>query len=137
MSASALISCGIVLFTIVAIAYGGTFLLRVVAGDVPTNELQKSSFRAGHAHAGALVTLGLVVRLLTQQEGVPAWADTLGTGVLIAAILMPLGFFLSVIGKNPKRRNAWRWSIYAGGASLSVGVVGAGIGLVTAGANAL
>lgn len=137
MSPSALISCGIVLFTVVGIAYGGTFLLRVVSGDVPTNALQKSSFRAGHAHAGMLVTLGLVVRLLTQQEGVPAWADTLGTGVLVAAILMPLGFFLSVIGKDPQRRNGWRWSIYAGAASLSIGVVGAGAGLLAAGIAAL
>src|SRR5690606_20648789 len=54
---------GIVLLTVVAIAYGGTFLLRVVRGSVPTNDLQKSFFRAGHAHAGVLVILGLVAGL--------------------------------------------------------------------------
>jgi hypothetical protein len=133
MSSSALITCGIVLFTFVGIAYGGSFLLRVVAGDVPTNDLQRSSFRAGHAHAGMLVTLGLVVKVLTAQDGVPIWADALGTGVLWAAVLMPLGFFLSVIGKDPQQRNPWKWSIAAGAVALSIGVVGAGAGLLVAG----
>lgn len=133
MPSSTLITCGIVLFTVVAVAYGGSFLLRVVSGDVPTNDFQRSSYRAGHAHAGMLVTLGLVVQILTSQEGVPGWAGSVGTGVLWAAILMPLGFFLSVIGKDREERNAWKYSIYLGGIVLSIGVVGAGIGLVIAG----
>lgn len=132
MTTSTLLTCGIVLLTIVAIAYGGTFLLRVRAGSVPTNALQQASFRAGHAHAGVLVTLGLVVQLLTAQPGVPAWAATVGTGVLWAAILMPAGFFLSVIGKDPQQRNAWRYAIGVGGAALSIGVIGAGAGLIAA-----
>lgn len=135
MTDAAMLTSGIVLLTVVGIAYGGSFLLRVVAGDVPTNELQRSSFRAGHAHAGVLVILGLVVQLLTSQDGVPAWSATSGTGVLWAAILMPAGFFLSVIGKDPKRRNAWRYAIAAGGIVLSIGVIGAGIGLIVAGAS--
>lgn len=86
MPTSTLLTCGIVLLTVVAIAYGGTFLLRVRAGDVATNELQRASFRAGHAHAGVLVILGLVVQILTAQPGVPAWSATIGSGVLWAAI---------------------------------------------------
>lgn len=136
MSPSALVSCGIVLLTVVAIAWGGTFLLRVAARDVPTNALQRDSFRAGHAHAGVLVILGLVLRILTSHESVPAWADLLGTGVLWAAILMPAGFFLSVLGREPERRNGFRVLIGLGAASLLVGVVGAGVGLIVAGASA-
>lgn len=133
MPTSTLLTCGIVLLTVVAIAYGGTFLLRVRAGDVATNELQRASFRAGHAHAGVLVILGLVVQILTAQPEVPAWSATIGSGVLWAAIVMPAGFFLSVIGKDPQKRNAWRYAIGAGGILLTIGVVGAGIGLISAG----
>jgi hypothetical protein len=64
------IVAGVVLLTVIGIAYGGTFLLRVVQHGVPTNDLQKSFFRAGHAHAGVLVILGLVVLMLTQQNDV-------------------------------------------------------------------
>lgn len=137
MTANSLLTCGIVLLTIVAIAFGGQFLLRVRAGNVPSNELQRASFRAGHAHAGVLVTLGLVVQLLTAQPSVPAWAATTGTGVLWAAILIPAGFFLSVIGKDPDRRNAWRFAIGAGALSLLIGVIGSGAGLIIAAAQAM
>ena len=133
MSNYELTSSGIILIIITTIAFGGTFLLRVVTGGVPTNDLQKSFFRAGHAHAGVLVILGLVIRLFTSQPGVPDWSSAAGDGVLYAAILMPAGFFLSVIGQNPERPNGLRALIWLGAVSLAVGVVGAGAGLIIAG----
>lgn len=133
MSKFDLISSGVVLLTIVGIAYGGTFLLRVTAGGVPTNELQRTYFRAGHAHAGVLVILGLLVRLLLTDPGVPPWSRALGDAVLYAAILLPAGFFLSVIGRDPQRPNRWRILIWLGAASLTIGVTAAGIGLIVAG----
>lgn len=136
MTPAQLTSSGIVLLAVIAIAYGGTFMIRVVTGGVPTNELQRSYFRAGHAHAGVLVILGLVVRLLLVDSGVPAWSDLLAGGVLLAAILMPAGFFFSVIGRDPQKPNKWRHLIWLGAASLTVGVGAAGIGLVIAGAAA-
>ena len=57
---------GILLLTVVTIEFGGAFMLRVVQGKEPTTDLQKSFFRAGHAHAGVLVTLGLVCLLLSE-----------------------------------------------------------------------
>lgn len=135
MSNYELISSGIILIIITTIAFGGTFLLRVVTGGVPTNDLQKSFFRAGHAHAGVLVILGLVIRLFTSQPGVPDWSSAAGDGVLYAAILMPAGFFLSVIGQNPERPNRLRALIWLGAVSLVVGVVGAGAGLIIAGTS--
>jgi hypothetical protein len=126
------IEAGIVLLTVIGIAYGGTFLLRVVRGHEPANDLQKSFFRAGHAHAGVLVMLGLVVLLLTQLGGVGQPWSALSSGVLVAAILMPAGFFLSVIGTNPAKANRLVALIWAGAASLTVGLLAAGIGLITA-----
>jgi hypothetical protein len=127
------IVAGVVLLTVIGIAYGGTFLLRVVRHGVPANDLQKSFFRAGHAHAGVLVILGLVVLMLTQlnEVGQP-WA-TLSFGVLFAAIFMPAGFFLSVTGTDPQRPNGMIVLLWTGAALLGIGLLGAGIGLIAAG----
>jgi hypothetical protein len=127
------IVAGVVLLTVIGIAYGGTFLLRVVRHGVPANDLQKSFFRAGHAHAGVLVILGLVVLMLTQlnEVGQP-WA-TLSFGVLFAAIFMPAGFFLSVTGTDPQQPNGMIVLLWTGAALLGIGLLGAGIGLIAAG----
>ena len=130
---SQLIIAGVVVLTVIGIAYGGTFLLRVVRGDVPTNDLQKSFFRAGHAHAGMLVTLGLVVMILVAAGGVAAPLAATSTGVLWAAILMPAGFFLSVIGRDPSKPNPLIALLWLGAASLTIGLLAAGIGLIAAG----
>lgn len=122
---------GIVLLTVVAIAFGGTFLLRVLGGGVPANDLQKSFYRAGHAHAGALVILGLVVALFVDLAGVTGPAAPLSRLVLLAAILMPAGFFLSVVGHDPRRPNRLYVLIWLGAASLVTGVIAAGVGLLT------
>jgi len=128
-----MITAGGVLLAVVAIAYGGTFMLRVHAGNPPTNDLQKAFFRAGHAHAGVLVILGLVIKILTSSEGVPALAEQFSSGVLYAAILMPAGFFLSVVGQDPQKPNRFIALLWIGAASLTVGVVSAGVGLIMAG----
>ena len=129
------IVAGVVLLSVIGIAYGGTFLLRVFRGNVPTNDLQKSFFRAGHAHAGVLVILGLLVLMLTQlnEVGQP-WAS-LSFGVLFAAIFMPAGFFLSVIGIDPQKPNAFIGVLWFGAALLTVGLATAGIVLIAAGIN--
>ncbi|MET9713203.1 hypothetical protein ACFW3Z_03200 [Nocardiopsis alba] len=133
MSAPVLLVAGIVLLTVVGIAYGGSFLLRVVNGGFPANDLQRSYFRAGHAHAGVLVILGLVVAILTDQPTVPGWGASLGLLVLLAAVLMPAGFFLSVVGRDPVRPNGLRLLIGAGAVSLVVGLIGSGVALILAG----
>lgn len=133
MPASTLISSGAILLIVLTIAFGGTFLLRVSTGGVPTNDLQKSFFRAGHAHAGVLVLLGLVVRLFLVDPRVPDWSRLLGDGVLYAAVLMSAGFFLSVTGRDPQRPNGMIALLWVGVAALVVGLVGAGAGLIAAG----
>ena len=126
---------GVVLLTVIGIAYGGTFLLRVVRGGQPTNDLQKSFFRAGHAHAGVLVILGLVVLMLTQLNEVGQPWETLSFGVLFAAIFMPAGFFLSVIGRDPAKPNRLVALLWIGAGLLGIGLLSAGIGLIAAGTN--
>lgn len=129
------IIAGAVLLSVIGIAYGGTFLLRVTRGQVPANELQQRFFRAGHAHAGVLVILGLVVMLLTEQNDVGQPWRTLASGVLVAAILMPAGFFLSVLGRDPQQPGKLIALLWTGAAVLLIGLASAGLGLILAGTS--
>src|SRR3954452_3997458 len=133
LSGSELVTAGIVLLLLVTVAYGGTFVLRVVTGGQPTNQLQVSFFRAGHAHAGVLIILGLLVLVLVSSPGVPAWSRTGASAVLWAAVLMPAGFFGSVIGRDPQKPNRLIALLWIGAAVLAAGLVCAGAGLVLAG----
>lgn len=121
---------GIVLLTVPFIAFGGTFMLRVVQGGFPATRLQTSFFRAGHAHAGVLVILGLLVRVGVDLAGVTGAYATLSYGVLWAAILMPAGFFLSVAYRGAERPNGLIALLWLGALGLVVGVISAGIGLL-------
>jgi hypothetical protein len=136
MTSANLISTGVIVLIVITIAYGGTFLLKISTGAVAANDLQRRFFRAGHAHAGVLVILGLVIRLCLQHPAVPGWSTTLADGVLYAAVLMPAGFFGSVLGPNPERPSRLRLLIWLGAASLTLGLAAAGIGLIVAGATA-
>src|SRR6188768_1988105 len=125
LSADTTSTAGLLLLSITAIELGGTFLLRIARGRHEVTELQRTFFRAGHAHAGVLVILGLVVRLCLQHPAVPAWSSVLADFVLYAAVLMSAGFFLSVIGRDPQRPNRWIALLWLGAASLTVGLAGA------------
>lgn len=123
---------GILLVSVVAIEWGGTFMLRVVRGSIPLTDFQKSFSRAGHAHAGVLVILALVCVLYaetTAQTGLWAWLSR--TGVAFAAILMPAGFFFSSMGRGRHRPNGLIALVYAGAGLLGAGVLSLGIGLLT------
>ena len=136
MNSSNSLTAGIVILTVVTIAYGGTFMLRVVTGKQSANDLQKSFFRAGHAHAGVLVILGLVVLLLVDSAGVAAPWSFASTAVLGSAILIPAGFFLSVTGHDPVKPNRFVVLLWIGFGVLTVGLLAGGIGLISASAAA-
>ena len=132
LSESSSTTAGILLLAIVTIQYGGTFLLRVFTGGVPATEFQKSFFRAGHAHAGVLVILGLIGTVLvdaTRLDGF--WKVVARDGVPLGAIGMSAGFFLSAIGKDRERPNRLIILLWLGAASVAAGVVTLGIGLLT------
>lgn len=133
LSNDARTTAGILLLTLVAVESGGHFMLRVVRGRVPATDLQRSFFRAGHAHAGMFVTLALVVQVLADAAHLSGLTESLARdGVPIAAILIPAGFFLSVARPGATKPNRLVVLLYAGIVSLAVGVVALGIGLLTA-----
>lgn len=128
------ITAGIVLLTVVAIESGGFFLVRVVTGKVPVTGFQERFFRAGHAHAGVLVILGLLSLLLAEATDLAGfWRWLAATGVLVAAILMPAGFFFSAMGAGRERPNRAVVLLPAGALVLAAGVVTLGFGLLLAG----
>lgn len=135
LTPSSAITVGAVLLTVIAVAYGGTFLLRLLTGRGRANDLQRSFYRAGHAHAGVLIVLGLLVVVVTSTDGVPDWARQLSSGVLYAAVLIPAGFFLSVLGRDPQRPSKLIVLLWLGALSLAVGLVSAGVGLIIAGTS--
>src|SRR5689334_18314461 len=101
LSDSSRIIAGVVLLTVVTIEFGGYYLTRVVRGKVAMTEFQKAFARAGHAHAGVLVTLSLVMLLFVDAAGMNSfWSYVARLGVPVAAILVPAGFFFSSSGRN-------------------------------------
>jgi Ni,Fe-hydrogenase I cytochrome b subunit len=130
--------CGIILITVPTIEFGGVFLLKMLRTREPgymDNPLRQSLFRAGHAHAGVIVILSLICEVLVDSIILPgplAWIVRIG--VPAAAILIPAGFFLSVVPARSDRPNAAIQLAYLGAIVLAISVLILGVGLVRAGA---
>jgi hypothetical protein len=126
--------CGIILITVPSIQYGGYFLLTSLmdkSSGYMENPLRQNFFRAGHAHAGVIVILSLVCQLLADSAVLPAsllWVARIA--VPLAAILIPAGFFLSMLPPAATQPGPAVGLIYVGAVSLAVGVLLLGIGLI-------
>jgi hypothetical protein len=137
-SANDLILIGILLLALVTVESGGYFLTRVVRGKVPANRLQQNFFRAGHAHAAVLLVLSIAILAVISYAALDGfWMQLARLGVPIAAILMPAGFFLSVLGRDPQRPNRLIVLLWLGVVSLTAALITAGIGLIMGGVAAL
>lgn len=128
LSAQTKLISGILLLTVPTMQYGGTYLLQLLTTQDHTyvnNPLRQGMFRAGHAHAGVLVILSLVCQLLADAAyPAPGWALwTARLGTPIAAVLIPMGFFLSVASPQATAPNGWISAIWLGLSVLSLGVL--------------
>jgi hypothetical protein len=125
-------TAGAILLTVLFIEYGGLFVLRLVRGRQPATDFQKAFARAGHAHAGVLVTLALVCLVLADGADLSGFVRVAArNGIWLAAVLMPAGFFLSSAGRGRVEPNRLIGLLYAGAVSLGLGVASLGIGLLT------
>src|SRR5918994_4681279 len=92
---------GIILVLVPAVAFGGASLLSMIVGQAPgylDNPVRQGLWRAGHAHAGVLLVLALVMpRYVDETSLRGTWRWLASHGAPLAAILMPAGFFLSVL----------------------------------------
>ncbi len=130
--------CGIGLIGIPTVEYGGAFLLKMLRSREPgymDNPIRQDLFRAGHAHAGVFLILSLICQVLVDSIDLPdALAWLVRVGIPAAAILMPLGFFLSVGSPRSERPNGAVQLVYLGGVILAISVLILGVGLVRAAA---
>jgi hypothetical protein len=126
-------TAGILLLTLVVVEYGGWTVLRMTRGAFPATEFQKAFARAGHGHAGVLVVLALLAQILADATRLHGVAEVLARdGIWAAAILFPVGFFLSSSGRGATAPNRAIVLVYLGAACLTAGVVALGVGLLTA-----
>jgi hypothetical protein len=136
MSRATRTMAALILILIPTIEYGGLFLLKSLLDPnsrYMANPLHENFERAGHAHAGVIIILSLVVQILADYATLPAlllWLVRLA--MPFAAILISAGFFLSVIGPFASHPFAMVPLIYAGACLLAFAVVLLAIGLLRA-----
>src|SRR5499427_927146 len=118
---------GVILVTVPTIEYGGSFLLGMLRRAEPgyvDNALRHDLFRAGHAHAGVMVLLSLICQLLADVAILPGWLNWVArSGAPCAAILMPLGFFLSATSPRVSEPTRMISLVYAGAGLLAIAML--------------
>ncbi|GAA3778870.1 hypothetical protein GCM10022225_78650 [Plantactinospora mayteni] len=134
MSSATQTTAAILLITVSTIAFGGLSLLMHLVRRIPgylDNPVRRALWTAGHAHAGVLVLFALVALLYLDGADYGDGMRTLIRTLLVAApILMPIGFFLSVVRPSDTRPNKLIWLVGVGGVSLMAGTLLLGIGLL-------
>ncbi len=125
------IAIGLILVTVPTIQFGGYFLLTQMGKNkVIRTELQRSYYRAGHAHAGVLVLLALIAQLTIEatklSDSLQFWVRV---GFAIAPILISAGFFGGAPreGTKPTRLILL---IYLGAIVLAASLLALGLGLL-------
>jgi hypothetical protein len=95
------------------------------------NPVRQDLWRAGHAHAGVLLVLSLVIlRYVDEARLSERMKSLVRHGAPVAAILIPAAFFLSVLSPESTGPNKLIYLAYAGFAVLIVTFITLGIGLV-------
>lgn len=133
MSDESRVLAGILFLSLVTVETGGLYLVRLWKDAGGATAFQIGFARAGHAHAGVLLVLGLVCQLYVDAadlSGVLGWLAR--SGVPVAAILMPGGFFAASAGRGLTRPNRFIVLVYAGALVLAVSLATLGIGLLVA-----
>lgn len=124
---------GILLIVLPTVAFGGVSLLRMLVGDPEymENELRQNLWRAGHAHAGVLLVLSLILlRYVDEANLSDRLKAFVRSAVPVSAILLPVAFFLSVVSPDAEEPNVLINLAYVGGVLLMAGVFILGVGLV-------
>jgi heme/copper-type cytochrome/quinol oxidase subunit 4 len=124
---------GILLILVPTVEMGGASILSLLIADpsYSQNDLRQDLWRAGHAHAGVWLVLSLVALRYVDEATLSErmkWLVRLAFPV--AALLMPLAFFLSVLSPEATEPNAMIYLAYVAGVVLAVGLLVLGVGLI-------
>lgn len=126
----------ILLLVYPTVVFGGVSVLTLLVGRAhgyADNPLRQDLWRAGHAHAGVVLLLALV--LLTYVDAAalsPGWKAVARHCAPLAAILLPAGYFLAVLSPSATEANGFIALVYLGAAVLTLGFVVLGVGLLRA-----
>jgi hypothetical protein len=123
-----------ILLSVPTIIYGGYFLLTVLSGQqdhLQLTDFQKAMFRAGHAHAGVLIILSLLMQLFIDNTRLPLYLKWIARlSFPVAALLISGGFFAAAIGKDVNSPTELIILIYVGIIIFVTGLITSGIGLI-------
>ena len=124
---------GISLIVVPTIIYGGLTLLGVVSGGAfgapapqDLTAVQQSFYRAGHAHAGVLLLLSLVLQLMVDHAALGRLAWPVRIAAAAAPVLVSAGFF------GVAHLPALRGVLYFGALLVAAVTVTIGVGLLRA-----
>jgi hypothetical protein len=124
---------GILLLVLPTVIYGGISILNLLIGNPAymANPLRQDLWRAGHAHAGVLLLLSLVVlRYVDEAALTPGLKTLVRICVPLSAFLLPAAFFLSVLRPDATAPNSLILLAYVGAVSLAAGLIVLGTGLL-------
>lgn len=124
---------GLLLIILPTVIYGGVRILMLLITDprYMQNKLRQDLWRAGHAHAGVLPILSLVMlRYVDEANLSDGWKNVVRTIIPLSAIFLPAAFFLSVLSPDATEPNGMIYLAYIGAAMLALGLVVLGVGLL-------
>jgi hypothetical protein len=125
---------GILLIVLPTVAFGGTSILSLMldpGSAYMENPLRQDLWRAGHAHAGVMLILSLVIlRYVDEAILSEGWKAFVRSGTPMAAILLPVAFFLSVLTPDATEPNALIYLAYLAFGVLSITFIALGVGLL-------
>lgn len=124
---------GVLLIVLPTVVFGGVSILSLLIHDAAyiANSLRQDLWRAGHAHAGVLLILSLVIlRYVDDAILSDGWKQFVRVSVPGAAILLPLAFFLSVLRPDATEPNGMIYLAYVGAVLVVAGVFTLGVGLI-------
>src|SRR5436853_4038750 len=109
---------GTVLVILPTVLYGGVSLLIFLidpGSGYMENPLRQNLFRAGHAHAGVLLILSLVIlKYVDDTSYSERIKQFIRVGTPTTAILLPFAFFFSVLSPDATKPNNLIYLAYAG-----------------------
>jgi hypothetical protein len=132
MSPDTRLMVGLSLILVPTIVYGGLTVLGVITNRLmgspgPTNltATQIAFYRAGHAHAGVLTLLAMLLQIAVDYAAIPTflvWPVRVGT--IAASILVSGGFF------GVAHRRSLRIVLYTGAVLVAATTLTVGVGLI-------
>jgi hypothetical protein len=122
------------LFAIVTVEFGGWSLLGMLTSQGAISEFEEQFFRAGHAHAGVLLTLALVYFVLLDRTDFDARRQRLlGLTLLTGILLQSGGFFLHMLVGEEGGSSSGTLITRIGAVLLAVALIGLGVGVLRSG----